>query len=93
MDYAFRVGKLQAPGGLQNIVHRLGHRKRAFRFDQGREVAPFHVFHYQEVNAVGFIRIVRGDNVRVAQLGGRLDLLAGIELPPRHLSWWPRAAS
>ena len=70
----FAVGELQATGRLQDVVDGLVDRKRAVLLDQGRQVAPLDVLHDQEVDAVGLVGIVGGDDVRMAELGRGFDL-------------------
>ena len=93
MHDAFAVGELQAPGGLQDVVDGLGDRERAVLLDQGRKVAPLDVLHDQEVNAVGLVGIVGRDDVRMLQLGGRLDFSLKAGRPPPHPSSRSAAAS
>ena len=89
----FAVGELQTTSRLQDVVDGLGDRERAVLLDQGRQVFPLDVLHDQEVNAIGLVGVVGGDDVGMRQLGGRFDfsLKAGRPLP--HPSSWLAAAS
>ncbi len=73
------MGELQPPDGLQDVVHRLAHRERSLISDQHPEVLPLDVFHYQVMHAARLVGVVGGDDVRVAELGGRLDLALEVD--------------
>ena len=48
--------------------------RRPLLLDERREIASCDVFHHQEVNAVGLVGIIGGNDVGMPQLGGRFDL-------------------
>ena len=74
VDHTLLVGELQAAGRLQDVVDGLGDGQRPLLLDQGREVAPLDVLHDKEVNAIGFVGIIRGNDIGMAQFGCRFDL-------------------
>jgi len=66
-DDALLMGELQPLGCLQDIVDGLGNCEWPILLDQGREIASLDVLHDQEVNAVGLIGIVGGDDIGVCR--------------------------
>ena len=53
-------------GRLQDVVDGFADRERPVLLDQGREVFAFDVLHDQEMNAVGLVGIVGGDDIGMA---------------------------
>ena len=74
MDDPFGVGEGDAAGRLNRVVEGLSQRQPAPLFDQRRQIGPFDVLHHEEVRAGGFVRVKRGDDVRMDQAGGRFHL-------------------
>ena len=47
------------------------HRERSFPFHAGRQIEPVDELHHQKMAHVGFVGIVRHDDVRMPQCGDR----------------------
>ncbi len=67
VDDASRVGRLQAARGLDHAVDRRLDRQGAAVADHAIEIAPFHVFHGEEIDAAVLARVEHSDHVGVVQ--------------------------
>jgi hypothetical protein len=83
VDHAFLVGVGQPAGRLHDIADRPLHRQRPFLTHQPGEVTPLDVLHDEEVDAIVLARVVRRDDVRVAQAGHGLGLVLEALQPAR----------
>jgi hypothetical protein len=74
VDDAVTVRVVEATGRLEQAIDRLLDRQPPLLADDRGQVLSGNVFHDQEVRSLHLVGIVGGDDVGMAQPGGRLDL-------------------
>jgi len=73
MNHPFPVGIGQSVGDLPGNPNRLVHRELRLPVQSGAKGLSLHVGHHKEKEALGLAGVMKGKNMRVSEIGHRLD--------------------
>ncbi len=73
MNHPMFMGELQAPRCLDRVAYRLFDRHWPLSFDKSRQIDSFDILHDQKMRSVGFVCIIRRDDIGVFKPCGGLD--------------------